>query len=132
MNRCEHCKKEFNFKSNYQTHLLSHSNIRPYACERCEKSFCSKWNLIMHTRVHLDIRKYACPVCYKRFRVLSHMTSHQYSHYEKKFECDICNQKYISPRTLKQHINTVHSNNYPFTCEVCDKKFKRKHHILVS
>lgn len=67
----------------------------------------------------------------KKFRVSSHLTNHHYSHFEKNIECDICHQKYVSPRTLKQHKDTIHSNNFPFNCDLCDKKFKRKHHLSV-
>lgn len=130
---CEHCDKPFNFKNNYQTHILLHTNERPFPCTLCEKSFRSKWDLTIHIRVHNDIRKYECNICGKKFRVSSHMTSHQYTHFSKSFECDICFNKYISPRTLKQHKATVHSDEQPYECSIdgCQKKFKRKHHVDV-
>lgn len=131
---CEYCDKTFNYKNNYQTHILSHTNERPFPCTLCEKSFRSKWDLTIHLRVHNDIRKYECNICGKKFRVSSHMTSHQYSHFSKSFECDICFNKYISPRTLKQHKATVHSDDHPYECTFvgCNKKFKRKHHVDAS
>lgn len=130
---CNDCDKTFNFKNNYQTHLLLHTNERPYPCNLCEKSFRSKWDLTMHIRVHKDIRKYECNICNKKFRVSSHMTAHHYTHFSKSFQCDICLHTYISPRTLKQHKATVHSDEKPYLCinDGCKKAFKRKHHLDV-
>lgn len=131
---CSYCDKTFNFKNNYQTHLLLHTNERPYPCNLCEKSFRSKWDLTMHIRVHNNIRKYECNICNKKFRVSSHMTAHHYTHFSKSFQCDICLHTYISPRTLKQHKATVHSDDKPYPCinDGCSKAFKRKHHLDVS
>ena len=44
---------------------------------------------------------------------------------ESQFNCSICDSRYSSKRSLKQHEKTIHEN-VKFSCKDCGKLFSRK------
>ena len=42
------------------------------------------------------------------------------------YKCDVCQIVVCSSHSLKRHKNIVHTNERPFSCEVCQKSFKTK------
>jgi KRAB domain-containing zinc finger protein len=55
--KCEYCEKTFWKKSNYKTHLIKHTNQRPFKCEidGCFKTFKMKNHLKEHVTKHKKI-----------------------------------------------------------------------------
>ncbi|XP_044744054.1 oocyte zinc finger protein XlCOF19-like [Chrysoperla carnea] len=64
---------------------------------------------------------YCSFICYHRI----HLETHERSHIEKKYFCDVCNKGYINKRKLKHH-QISHSNERPFHCTQCDLSFKAR------
>jgi len=46
--KCEKCGKCFARKSSLTTHMITHSNVRPFVCNVCGKSYKHKQNLKSH------------------------------------------------------------------------------------
>jgi KRAB domain-containing zinc finger protein len=100
---CKHCKQGFNDNRNFKLHLVSHSvNPRPFQCDLCPNNYPRKQNLEIHlTSIHL----------------------------ERQFKCDKC--RFVSKwkSSLYMHKKIVHSTAKPFSCPVCEKKFKKKANV---
>lgn len=48
----------------------------------------------------------------------------------KLFKCQICKRIFSSGHHLTRHKKCVHSNVKPYACPRCDKRFKRKDHVM--
>uniref|UniRef100_A0A0R3RYM6 Zinc finger protein n=1 Tax=Elaeophora elaphi TaxID=1147741 RepID=A0A0R3RYM6_9BILA len=89
-------RKFMNFKSEYE-------------CQKCGKIFHNIHNSRRHwNRVHLKkyeekvkLKKYACKIS----------------------ECTRC---FSCPSKLQDHMSTVHSEDAPFDCETCNRKFRSR------
>ena len=41
---------------------------------------------------------------------------------EKQFKCDICDSFFQTKQTLKRHIQSIHTKEKPYLCNICDTK----------
>ena len=100
---CEICGSKFKSKADLASHMIVHSEDKPFKCNLCEQSFKRKHDLEKHQTVHITILKY---------------------------RCDLCGSKSKRHSDLKQHVNNYHNKNtfstaqYQHKCAYCGKSYQ--------
>lgn len=65
--QCPYCATEFTRHHNLKSHLLTHSQEKPYLCQTCQSRFRRLHDLKRHTKLHTGERPHICPKCGRRF-----------------------------------------------------------------
>jgi hypothetical protein len=65
--RCPYCSTEFTRHHNLKSHLLTHSQEKPFVCQTCQSRFRRLHDLKRHTKLHTGERPHICPKCGRRF-----------------------------------------------------------------
>jgi DNA-directed RNA polymerase subunit RPC12/RpoP len=65
--KCTHCSQEFTRHHNLKSHLLTHSQEKPYACEECDSKFRRLHDLKRHLKLHTGERSHICDRCGRKF-----------------------------------------------------------------
>lgn len=65
--RCPYCATEFTRHHNLKSHLLTHSQEKPYVCQTCQSRFRRLHDLKRHTKLHTGERPHICPKCGRKF-----------------------------------------------------------------
>ncbi|GFW07499.1 hypothetical protein TNCV_3916321 [Trichonephila clavipes] len=83
---CSYCPYKTMISTNFKTHMLTHTGLRPHVCFMCNKSFNQKVHLKTHLRIHSGERPYVCETCGKRFVQQAHLRNHQLVHIKEAGE----------------------------------------------
>ncbi|XP_034028266.1 zinc finger protein 438 [Thalassophryne amazonica] len=77
---CPTCNRCFQFKHHLQSHMNSHTNIRPYMCPVCRKAYAHSGSLSTHMKLHhyevRPRRSLCCEFCEKAFGYVGVYFSH--------------------------------------------------------
>ncbi|KAI2613553.1 uncharacterized protein GGS25DRAFT_467701 [Hypoxylon fragiforme] len=65
--RCPYCETEFTRHHNLKSHLLTHSQEKPYVCQTCTMRFRRLHDLKRHTKLHTGEKPHVCPKCDRKF-----------------------------------------------------------------
>ncbi|KAI2615704.1 hypothetical protein GGR54DRAFT_612441 [Hypoxylon sp. NC1633] len=65
--RCPYCETEFTRHHNLKSHLLTHSQEKPYVCQTCSMRFRRLHDLKRHTKLHTGEKPHICPKCDRKF-----------------------------------------------------------------
>ncbi|KAF9149288.1 hypothetical protein BG015_008915 [Linnemannia schmuckeri] len=79
---CPECLRVFTRACNLQSHILTHSNLKPHACSECDKTFARVYDMQRHKRIHsnkLEDKPYDCPDCSMRFKRTEPRNRHRQS-----------------------------------------------------
>ncbi|KAK3921745.1 Zinc finger protein 2-like protein [Frankliniella fusca] len=137
--KCDMCTASFNRLGNLNQHKKKHVDktavpaVTPFECNACGKRFQSKLTLKYHLAKHTgDKYPFDCEICGKKFIAIDPYRVHMRVHTgERPYECEVCKKTFRSSGTLKQHISSLHRDDFPFGCPYCQRSFKRLQSLIV-
>lgn len=66
-NKCPHCDAQFTRQHNLKSHLLTHSQEKPFVCDSCMMRFRRLHDLKRHSKLHTGERPHICRKCDRKF-----------------------------------------------------------------
>lgn len=136
---CDLCDYRTPQKDKLLSHMYSkHLYIRPFKCNLCKFDTTLKNDLNSHLKNVHGPTKLTCQKCNKILSSNNGLKFHMI-YFHDGIKCEICNQKFWSEISIKNHIAIEHLNQKgTFLCEHCPMKFdlemqlmrhKGRHHI---
>jgi KRAB domain-containing zinc finger protein len=104
-------------------HQMSKQPLK-FECHICQKRSKTRSILKRRQKVH-QVRK-TCDICHKQITASSlnqHMTLHELKKQKKKFECQVCQNKFFTKELLTRHSMT---HKKPFECDLCGHRVAQK------
>lgn len=116
----------FKTENYLKSHLVIHSDIKPFHCDTCNQAFNRRDKLTRHKLMHDNRKKYKCPYkhsgCEREFYRKDKLKDHMMSHSRKVYSCSKCGKNFSWPVRLRKHQATFHPEMLSnITCPTCQK-----------
>ncbi|CAH0598616.1 unnamed protein product [Chrysodeixis includens] len=135
--QCATCQNKFKskfylYEHTKMTHLL---NISDYnSCNTCGRCFTSVDKLRSHEKHH---KTKPCELCNKVFVTQEHYESHIQRHSDKLKlikqktvqTCSFCEKECSNDNELSLHVNKVHLQIKPYSCDMCERQFYTENNL---
>lgn len=139
--KCTSCSKGYKNQLAFKRHMAVIHGLVPtdkhnLECKRCHTYFPTETQLTAHYRSHLhakDKTENTCPYCPKFFTTAGALKRHVTCIHEniKPYICDCCGKGMKTLTALNEH-KLVHTDECPFECPICFRRFKNKARLKVS
>ena len=109
---CQDCDFVSDDRTEYQTHVDRHRNMKRYKCNVCESAYFTQSQLTHHFKNScssvVDANKYECSVCGKHLKLEDRYREHFYGQHvldqpQKMYYCEVCICRFFSERGLQLH-----------------------------
>lgn len=132
--KCDQCDRVFKRVNHLNTHRVKHLQEFPYRCEQCGKGFVIATNYECHMLTHTNGElPHECKYCLRRFSNPEHLNRHQIIHtenvtYSVKYRvcrCHHCLRTFRDKAELQGHVcvPVKQPANTRFPCHTCNKVF---------
>lgn len=120
---CTYCGQSFTWKRGLESHILTHSDERPYSCDICNKTFKRLNDLQLHRVIHSDEKPHKCLECGKAFKRVDKLKTHMRVHSElRPYKCSECGKTFKYQNVLTTHMH-IHTGHTPHACKTCGEAF---------
>ncbi|XP_059047563.1 zinc finger protein 37-like isoform X2 [Achroia grisella] len=136
---CPICKKELGPNTDMKKHMLIHTSVT-FECNICNKKYRSESGIRLHRRTaHCEQKMEGayCAECDVQFKTAYIYRTHlrtslkHISVEDLKHKCDQCGKRYKSASCLKHHIESIHTKEMIYTCQLCDQAFSTSRRLRV-
>ena len=125
--RCKPCDKTFEQKKVYLEHnrRLHNSSDYKYVCDTCGRGFFMKGEFTCHVLSHTNVKPFAYGVCNVAcFATLGRLNAHLSKCGKPlQFPCALCGKYFSSKQSVEVHVAETHSTggkNKTWECPLCE------------
>lgn len=124
--KCGICSKFYSkFSSLLQHDKTDHKDMEFEAvCLKCERTFISNQRLELHDAMKHREKIHECEGCNLKFSTAKSLKVHTQKH-SGKFQCDVCVYSASSNSELQNH-KLIHDAERKFVCPICSERFKQR------
>lgn len=125
---CDICEKRCEKWNQYQRHLKTHEDDKPFRCFNCPASFNMADNLKLHLATHVEPgAKPICPECGKKFSRVASLKAHIMLHEkEESLMCTECGDEFSLQGQLDRHMiehRQDREGTRVYACRQCNASF---------
>ncbi|XP_060591556.1 zinc finger protein 236-like isoform X2 [Ruditapes philippinarum] len=125
---CDICEKKLEKWNQYQRHMKSHEDDKPFRCFNCPASFNIADNLKLHLATHVEPGdKPVCPECGKKFSRVASLKAHIMMHEkEENLMCPECGDEFSLQGQLDKHMldhQEDRDGTRVYSCRQCNASF---------
>lgn len=132
---CELCNKSYSREHNFQRHMKLHTSneVSKEDTSIATRSQSKTNRTLSENDIYYGFHELMCKYCFQEFISITDKTIHEKSHESSKrpYKCkfDKCDGTFKAKIGLQKHYR-IHSQDKPYECRYCDKKFRQRGNAL--